>query len=311
MEPPRRGAPPAIGGNRSSKRDRILEVFFRQEGHLSADELYAAVRREQPRIGRATVYRTLQRMVDAGLAHRVDFGDGRWRYEASPGRPRHSHLVCAKCHSSSEFLSADIEAQLDAIAAARGFAPTHTVVQIHGLCEQCRTGKTTPSIDGPATRWVFARDALRVATATGRAAADFHARAARVTRDAGIRQVFETLAGEERSRVADLEARYAALLAENPQLEAWPPFLFFTRPPADGFAAAAKRLRAPGASREALRLAVACERDSHRFFEEGGGRFEDSEGKAIFLSAAEAERSHLKRLIRAHRRRKSGSRASR
>src|SRR6059058_3168165 len=62
------------GGKRSSKRDRILNLFLRQKGHLSADDLCDLVRREDARIGRATVYRTLQWMVNAGIARKVDFG---------------------------------------------------------------------------------------------------------------------------------------------------------------------------------------------------------------------------------------------
>ena len=55
-----------VGGKRSSKRDRILNIFLRQKGHLSADELCDLVRREDAGIGRANVYRTLQWMVNAG-----------------------------------------------------------------------------------------------------------------------------------------------------------------------------------------------------------------------------------------------------
>ena len=58
------------GSKRSSKRDRILQVFLRQEGHVSADDLFDLVRREAAGIGRATVYRTLQWMVGAGIALR-------------------------------------------------------------------------------------------------------------------------------------------------------------------------------------------------------------------------------------------------
>jgi len=97
------------GGKRSSKRDRILNIFLRQEGHLSADDLFDLVRRVEPGIGRATVYRTLQWMVDADVARKVDFGDGRSRYEPSYRHPRHFHLICTKCHQSSEFLSSDVE----------------------------------------------------------------------------------------------------------------------------------------------------------------------------------------------------------
>ena len=86
------------GGKRSTKRDRILQVFLRQEGHLSADDLFDLVRREAAGIGRATVYRTLQWMVDAGIARKVDFGEGRSRFEPSYRHPRHFHLICTTCH---------------------------------------------------------------------------------------------------------------------------------------------------------------------------------------------------------------------
>src|SRR6266446_9581379 len=120
------------GGKRSSKRDRILSTFVRQEGHLSADDLCDLVRREDPGIGRATVYRTLQWMVRAGIARKVDFGEGRSRFEPSYRHPRHFHLICTTCHSSSEFLSSDVESLMEEIAAARNFSSTQSVVQIYG-----------------------------------------------------------------------------------------------------------------------------------------------------------------------------------
>src|SRR5690349_5609567 len=71
------------GGKRSSKREQIVNVFLRQEGHLSADDLVDIIRRDDRRVSRATVYRTLQWMVDAGIARKVDFGEGRSRFEHS------------------------------------------------------------------------------------------------------------------------------------------------------------------------------------------------------------------------------------
>src|SRR5437764_7396973 len=151
-----------IGGKRSNKRDRILNVFLRQEGHLSADDLVDLVRREDAGIGRATVYRTLQWMVRAGVARKVDFGEGRSRFEPSYRHPRHFHLICTTCHQSSEFLSSDVESLMEEIAGARHFSATQSVVQIYGTCEACRTGVTAaPPIDGATTELVFARDALR------------------------------------------------------------------------------------------------------------------------------------------------------
>ena len=96
------------GSKRSSKRDLIVNVFLRQEGHLTADELVELIRREDQRISRATVYRTLQWMVEAGIARKVDFGEGRFRFEHSYRHPRHFHLICKECNRSFEFLSSDL-----------------------------------------------------------------------------------------------------------------------------------------------------------------------------------------------------------
>src|SRR6476469_9495663 len=111
------------GGKRSSKRDSVLAVFLRQEGHVSADDLFDLVRREAAGIGRATVYRTLQWLVGAGRA----------RIEPAYRHPRHFHLICTSCHSSSEFLSSDVESLLEEIAAARHFKTTQATVQISGI----------------------------------------------------------------------------------------------------------------------------------------------------------------------------------
>src|SRR5512136_1917404 len=173
------------GGRRSTKRERILGVFLKHEGHLSADDLVALIRREDARISRATVYRTLQWMVDAGVARKVDFGEGRFRFEPTYRHPRHFHLICSSCHRSSEFLSSDIEGLIEEIAAARNFAAAQTVVQIVGTCEECRTGESAgpdksrlDQLDGATTELVFARDALRIAIATERSGLEFYSRAA-------------------------------------------------------------------------------------------------------------------------------------
>ena len=289
------------GGKRSTKRDRIVQVFLRQEGHVSADVLFDRVRREAAGIGRATVYRTLQWMVGAGVARKVDFGEGRSRFEPSYRHPRHFHLICTTCHSSSEFLSSDVESLMEEIAGVRNFAATQSVVQIYGTCEQCRTGRKTPLIDGATTELVFARDALRMAIATERSGLDFYTRAASLTKDARGRTVFQKLAAEEREHLGTLEKRYAELVAGDPQLESRPTFLFFKGAASGLFAEGAKQLREGVNDQQALLIGIKCERGSHKFFKRYGERFEDSEGKQVFLEFADEERVHLDLLIREYR----------
>jgi rubrerythrin len=235
-------------------------------------------------------------MVDAGVARRVDFGEGRLRYEASHGHPRHFHLICSQCRRSSEFLSSDVETLLEEVSSVRGFEATQAIVQVHGVCQDCRTGTKTPALDGASTKRVFARDALRVAIETERQGLRFYTRAARLTRDAKGRKVFESLATEEKEHLGTLERRYAQLLEEDPALEQRPTFLFFKGAAGGLFAEGLDELRRGVDDEQALRIGIACERGSHRFFKRYGDRFEDSEGKRIFLEFADEERMHLELL---------------
>jgi Fur family ferric uptake transcriptional regulator len=288
------------GGKRSSKRERIVNVFLRQEGHLSADDLVDVIRRDDHRISRATVYRTLQWMVDAGIARKVDFGEGRFRFEHSYRQPRHFHLICKTCHRSFEFLSSDIESLVQEVATARGFTPAQSVVQIYGTCEDCSAGRAASGDDGH-TDLVFARDALRIAIATERSGLEFYSRAARVTKDVQGRKVFQHLALEEKSHLATLEERYAELLQRDPALESRPTFLFFKGAANGIFAEGAEQLLKGVNDEQALLIGIKCERGSHNFFQKYGDQFEDSEGKQIFLEFAEEEREHLELLEREYK----------
>jgi Fur family transcriptional regulator, ferric uptake regulator len=288
------------GGKRSSKRELILNVFLRQEGHLSADDVVELIRREDQRISRATVYRTLQWMVEAGIARKVDFGEGHFRFEHSYRHPRHFHLLCKSCNRSSEFLSSDIEALIEEVAAARNFAARQSVLQIYGTCAECRTGRPAPPDDGR-TDLLFARDALRIAIATERSGVEFYSRAAKAATNPRGRAFLRRLAEEERAHLGELEARYQKLLARDPQLESRPTFLFFKGAANGLFAAGAEQVTQGVSDRQALLIGIRCERASHRFFKRYGERFEDSEGKQIFLEFADEERVHLERLVRESR----------
>jgi rubrerythrin len=174
------------------------------------------------------------------------------------------------------------------------------VLQIHGTCEACRTGRPAVSEEGT-TELLFARDALRIAIATERSGLEFYSRAARLTRDARGRRVFEKLAEEEKEHLGTLERRYQELLRQDPQLESRPTFLFFKGAANGLFAAGAEQLAKGVNDRQALMIGIRCERGSHKFFKRYGERFEDSEGKQIFLEFADEERNHLELLIREYK----------
>ena len=156
-------------------------------------------------------------------------------------------------------------------------------------------------LDGATTELVFARDALRIAIATERSGYAFYTRAAKFTKDARGRSVFQKLALEEQEHLGTLERRYQELLATDPLLESRPTFLFF-KGAADGiFATGAEELGPGVTDLDALLIGIKCERGSHSFFKKYGERFEDSEGKRVFLEFADEERAHLDLLVDEYR----------
>ena len=187
---------------------------------------------------------------------------------------------------------------MEEIAQSRNFAAMQSIVQIYGTCEECRTGKKTQSIAGGTTELIFARDALRMAIATEQSGLEFYTRASTMTTDARGRKVFERLAAEEHEHLGTLQTRYRELLDQDPQLESRPTFLFFKGAASGLFAEGAAKLRSGVDDREALLIGIECERGSHEFFKRYGERFEDSEGKRIFLEFADEELAHFELLTR-------------
>ena len=126
------------GLKRTSQRDLILDVFLRTEEHLSIEDLYRLVQREDPTVGQTTVYRTLKLLTEAGLAREVRFGDGRTHYEHNYKHQHHDHMICSECGKIIEFFSAELEALQDAMAAQHGFEITQHLLRIIGVCADCQ-----------------------------------------------------------------------------------------------------------------------------------------------------------------------------
>jgi rubrerythrin len=175
------------------------------------------------------------------------------------------------------------------------------VLQIYGECEDCRAGRRAVPVNGATTELLFARDALRIAIATERSGLEFYTRASSITRDARGRSVFQKLAEEEKEHLGTLEARYKRLLERDPQLESRPTFLFFKGAANGLFSEGSERLSRGVNDQQAYLIGIRCERGSHRFFKKYGERFEDSEGKQVFLEFAQEERVHLELLIREYK----------
>ena len=119
------------------ERRRILDEMLRIPGHFDADDLLAHFHRLGRRVSRATLYRTLARLVEAGLVHKVEMAQGQARYEVMVGRHHHDHMICLACGRIIEFESREIERLQDEICRRKGFRMTGHMHQIRGRCRSC------------------------------------------------------------------------------------------------------------------------------------------------------------------------------
>ena len=125
-------------GLRSTAQRRLVtDVFFRGAGHHSIEELLELVRQEDPKVGYATVYRTLKLLKDSGLANERHFGDGVSRYEVAEEDTHHDHLICTECARIVEFEDDRIEQLQDELAQRHGFNLTRHKLELYGVCRAC------------------------------------------------------------------------------------------------------------------------------------------------------------------------------
>jgi Fur family ferric uptake transcriptional regulator len=123
----------------TTQRGLILDAFLKREEHLSAEQLYDIVKKRDPSIGQATVYRVLKLISESGLAREVDFGDGLLRYEHSYNHPHHDHLICRGCGETVEVMDSVIEELQKRVAEKFGYELTDHEMYLYGLCAACRS----------------------------------------------------------------------------------------------------------------------------------------------------------------------------
>jgi Fur family ferric uptake transcriptional regulator len=115
----------------TGQRRTIAGVLDRATDHPDVEELHARAASADPRISLATVYRTVKLFEESGILERVDFGDGRARYESAE-REHHDHLIDLDTGDVIEFVDPEIEALQERIAARLGYRLTGHRMELYG-----------------------------------------------------------------------------------------------------------------------------------------------------------------------------------
>ncbi len=122
----------------TNQRQIIVDAFITSDDHLTVEELHRRVREIDRTVSAATVYRTVNMLVDLGVAHKGNFGTGSANFECSLNKEHHDHLVCMSCGSILEFHHDRIESLQEEIAQGHGFALHHHRMELYGVCAACQ-----------------------------------------------------------------------------------------------------------------------------------------------------------------------------
>jgi Fur family transcriptional regulator, ferric uptake regulator len=127
----------AAGERVTRQRLLVAEALRRADRHVTAEELYARLRRTEPTIGRATVFRAVERLVEAGLARRLELEGHVYAYVACEPE-HHHHLACTVCGRVEEIDEAHVAPIAERVALERGFEIDDSRLDFYGRCASCR-----------------------------------------------------------------------------------------------------------------------------------------------------------------------------
>jgi Fur family ferric uptake transcriptional regulator len=124
------------------ERMAVLKEVLLSDGHFDADQLFERAQKFNRRVSRATIYRVLPLLVEAGFVVETLLSQGRVSYERVYGSKRHDHMICEECQEMIEFSSARLDDLVEEICSSYGFVENEHRLSVRGLCKKCATKKS-------------------------------------------------------------------------------------------------------------------------------------------------------------------------
>jgi Fur family ferric uptake transcriptional regulator len=120
--------------------DRIVAFGEKGQG-FTAEMLLAKLRDDNAGIGRATVYRVIEKLVQCKVLDRIEIAEGERLYRLCRNEGHHHHLVCKDCHRVVEFEMCLPKAEIERVSRRAGFVIEEHEITLFGLCDRCRSSR--------------------------------------------------------------------------------------------------------------------------------------------------------------------------
>ncbi len=125
----------------TNQRSLIVRMALATHDHFTAEQLLERCRKHDPKVSRATVYRTLTVLEQAHFVEGLDTGDGGRRFEHVLGHEHHDHMVCEACGTIFEFRDDELERRQEVAAKRLGFRIARHSLRIYGRCRDCQRAR--------------------------------------------------------------------------------------------------------------------------------------------------------------------------